>query len=222
MGKKCFSCGTELGWKDKYVGGKRLQIIAKAAAYHDELFEKMKVNDVLCISCSIELDKRHAVEIWKYNQEVQTPEQFEKEINKPSNIHWVEIARQKISMNEGQSDVYNQESQAGTISKLETQVEGTDNVTSATKLRGIISNHTASYKEQWDKNGIVQFKNERIAILQRAWGMQVQFIVAYDQLTKEGYELKAIDEGKTGGQASGGFTGGVNSYYYFQKKEYLK
>lgn len=29
----------------------------------------------------------------------------------------------------------------------------------------------------------------------------------------------AIDEGKTGGQASGGFTEGVNSYYYFQKMD---
>ena len=33
---------------------------------------------------------------------------------------------------------------------------------------------------------------------------QVEVIVAYDDLTKEGYQLMAIDEGKEGGQASGG------------------
>ena len=78
------------------------------------------------------------------------------------------------------------------------------------------------YKPMWDKDGIIQFKNEYIAILQRKFGFQVEFIIAFEDLTKEGYELKAIDEGKTGGNSSGGFTGGVNSYYYFQKKEYLK
>lgn len=78
------------------------------------------------------------------------------------------------------------------------------------------------FKSQWDKNGVIQFKNEHIAILQRTWGAQVQFIIAYDQLTKEGYRLMAIDEGKSGGQASGGFTGGVNAYFYFQKIDYVK
>ena len=75
----------------------------------------------------------------------------------------------------------------------------------------------AQYKPMWDKNGVIQYKDEFVAILQRAWGVQVEFIIAYSDLTEEGYQLMAIDEGKTGGQASGGFTGGVNSYYYFQR-----
>ena len=42
------------------------------------------------------------------------------------------------------------------------------------------------------------------------------FIIAFDDLTNDGYELKAIDEGKT--QEGGlGQSGGVSSYYYFQK-----
>lgn len=75
---------------------------------------------------------------------------------------------------------------------------------------------TEQYKLLWEKNGIIQFKNERIAILKRAWGAQVEFIIAFDDLTQEGYELKAIDEGKT---QEGGFgqSGGVSSYYYFQR-----
>lgn len=85
-----------------------------------------------------------------------------------------------------------------------------------------LKTRTGDYKQEWNKRGIIQFKNERIAILQRSWGSQVEFIIAYDDLTKEGYQLMAIDEGKEGGQASGGFTGGVNAYFYFQKMEFVR
>jgi hypothetical protein len=78
------------------------------------------------------------------------------------------------------------------------------------------------YKPTWDKDGIIQYKTEYIAILQRRWGMQVEFIIAFDDLTREGYRLMAVDEGKTGGQSSGGFTGGVNAYFYFQNMKYVK
>ncbi len=55
---------------------------------------------------------------------------------------------------------------------------------------------TDDYKKDWNKRGIIQFKNERIAILQRVWGSQVEFIAAFDDLTKEGYRCIAHDEGK--------------------------
>ena len=78
----------------------------------------------------------------------------------------------------------------------------------------------SQYKPSWDKNGVIQYKTEHIAILQRAWGQQVEFIIAYDDLTKEGYRCIAHDEGKEGG--GGGLTGGVNSYFYFQKMEFVR
>jgi hypothetical protein len=78
------------------------------------------------------------------------------------------------------------------------------------------------YKPGWDKYGVIQYKTEYIAILQREWGHLVEFIIAFDDLTREGYRLMAIDEGKSGGDSSPGFTGGVNSYYYFQKMKYVK
>ena len=56
------------------------------------------------------------------------------------------------------------------------------------------------FKPSWYKNGVIQYKTDRIAILQRKWGMQVEFIIAFDDLTKEGYRLMAIDEGKSGGR----------------------
>lgn len=97
-----------------------------------------------------------------------------------------------------------------------------DKIMSVEQMKHEIALKHDQFKAQWDKNGIIQFKNQHIAILQRAFGAQVQFIIAYDQLTREGYRLMAIDEGKTGGQASGGLTGGVNSYYYFQKIDYVR
>jgi len=85
-----------------------------------------------------------------------------------------------------------------------------------------LKNKIDQYKPSWDKHGVIQFKNEYIAILQRMWGQQVEFIIAFDNLTKEGYRCIAHDEGKEGGQASGGFTGGLNSYFYFQKMEFVR
>jgi len=73
------------------------------------------------------------------------------------------------------------------------------------------------YKPLWDKNGVIQYKDEFVAILARSWGRQVEFIIGFSDLTKEGYQLMAIDEGKSGGDSSGGITGGLSSYYYFQK-----
>ena len=63
---------------------------------------------------------------------------------------------------------------------------------------------------------------EYIAILQRKWGFQIEFIIAFDDLTREGYRLMAVDEGKAGGDSSGGFTAGVNAYFYFQNMKYVK
>jgi len=80
---------------------------------------------------------------------------------------------------------------------------------------------TDDYKKDWNKRGIIQFKNERIAILQRVWGSQVEFIAAFDDLTKEGYRCIAHDEGAEGGSGLGA-TGGINSYFYFQKMEYVR
>jgi len=83
-----------------------------------------------------------------------------------------------------------------------------------------IKKRASQYKEEWDKEGVIQFKNEKIAILQRSLGEQTEFIVAYDDLTNEGYRLMAIDEGKSVGGNS--FSGGTNAYFYFQRIIYVK
>lgn len=75
-----------------------------------------------------------------------------------------------------------------------------------------LRNKIEKYKPMWDKDGVIQFKSEYMAIIQRKFGMQVELIIAFEDLTKEGYELKAVDEGK-----DSSFSSGVNSFYYFQK-----
>lgn len=77
-----------------------------------------------------------------------------------------------------------------------------------------LRNRIESYKPMWDKEGVIQFKSEYVAILQRKLGMQVEFIIAFEDLTKEGYELKAIDEG-----SESSYSKGTNSIFYFQKLE---
>ena len=110
------------------------------------------------------------------------------------------------------------------VQTMHTRIEFINKATESTaeqKQRAVeLAQKTPEYKSQWHKDGIIQFKNERIAILQRMWGAQVQFIVAFDEVTKEGYRLMAIDEGKTAN--AGGFSGGANAYFYFQKMDYVK
>jgi len=100
------------------------------------------------------------------------------------------------------------------------QTQRLSSTTSSEQLRQLTKTLHDQYKAQWDKNGVVQIKTQSLAILQRMWGQQVQFIVACDQLSKEGYRLMAIDEGKEGN--SGGFSGGINAYFYFQKIDYVR
>ena len=74
----------------------------------------------------------------------------------------------------------------------------------------------SEYKKYWDKDGVVQFKNDRIAILLRMWLKQVEFIIAFDDLVKEGYRVVAMDEAKEP-DAHGGWNTTGESYFYFQK-----
>ena len=70
-----------------------------------------------------------------------------------------------------------------------------------------------SIKKDWSPGETIIFKNERIAILQSVLGYFPQFIVAFDNLTKNGYRLMTCDDGQGHG---GTFSGGA-SRYYFQK-----
>lgn len=103
--------------------------------------------------------------------------------------------------------------------KWEKEVDSADESVRQARSQWIDPKRHDEFKSQWNKNGVIQFKNERVAILQRKWTEQVQFLMAFDDLTKEGYRLMAIDEGK---ETSGGnIAGGVNSYYYFQNMKYV-
>jgi hypothetical protein len=80
-----------------------------------------------------------------------------------------------------------------------------------------LSERAKSYKPRWDKNGVIQFKSEYICILQRKWRSQVEFIVAFEDLTRDGYRLMAIDG--AGKSSDDIVPAGTESYYYFQKME---
>ena len=67
------------------------------------------------------------------------------------------------------------------------------------------------FKPTWDKDATIEYKTEHIAILNRNTGYQVEFIIAFDDLTKEGYRLVGID-------SSGDYGDG----YFFQKMKYVR
>ena len=80
-------------------------------------------------------------------------------------------------------------------------------ITTSDQLKKLIDSEHDLYKSEWDKKNVVQFKNERIAILENKHGSQVQFIVAFDQVTKEGYSLMGVSTPEDAGV----------SHFYFQK-----
>ena len=66
-------------------------------------------------------------------------------------------------------------------------------------------------KKDWNKKNVIEYKNDRVAMIQRKWGEQIEFIQAFDKLTAEGYVLR------TNESYSGKFSGRNITYFYFQK-----
>ena len=81
------------------------------------------------------------------------------------------------------------------------------NITTSDKLKEIIATEHDRIKATWDKKNVVRFKNERIAVLENKHGREVQFIVAFDQVTKEGYSLMGVSTPEDAGV----------THLYFQK-----
>ena len=72
-------------------------------------------------------------------------------------------------------------------------------------------------KSRFEKHGTVIYKDEYCAIVKKI--DDLSFIMAFSDLTREGYRLMAQDEG---GQFHLGIASvGAGSYYFFQKIEYV-
>ena len=80
-------------------------------------------------------------------------------------------------------------------------------ITTSDQLKEIIATEHDRFKATWDKKNVVRFKNERIAVLENKHGREVQFIVAFDQVTKEGYSLMGVSTPEDAGV----------THLYFQK-----
>jgi len=48
------------------------------------------------------------------------------------------------------------------------------------------------YKRSWNKGGIIEYKNERMAIVNKTAGKTVQYIIAMEILMSEGYKLEGV------------------------------
>ena len=231
----CFDCGEKISWKDAKRSGKDVKSWGKEIGYTDELQQDMEDKDMICIPCVSKLNVRHALRICNYMGATMQPKAFEnwkkewpeviREAEKLIAIHQnKEKARQIKSVKKRPVktvDNSTNESDTTISTSNMTSTNQSNMVTiSADQLRALTSSRHNEFKAQWDKNGIIQYKNDRIAILKRVVGQQVQFIIAYDKVTEEGYRLMAIDEGMTA-QGSG-FSGGASAYFYFQKMDFVK
>ena len=67
------------------------------------------------------------------------------------------------------------------------------------------------YKDKFRKNDVIEFVNDNIALVQRKWGNQVEFIEAFDKLTKEGFVLRANESYPSK------WSGRNITYFYFQR-----
>ena len=227
MAKKlCIDCNEEVGtWRNKhgsYGKAAETKSMFKIMGISEPNLENSEEGDIYCAPCHNKLFCRHAVKIWKYYESTLMPEEFEKLIQ--SGEDWIPIAKAELSsMKDTQT-----ENSSSSLSKQSPSapmptntIQSDERITTASELARLSQLRHDDFKRHWEKNGTVQFKNDKIAILKRAQGAQVQFIVAYDQLTREGFRLMSIDEGATV-DGGAGFSGGISSYYYFQKMDYVR
>ena len=91
-------------------------------------------------------------------------------------------------------------------------------ITTADQLKEIIATEHDRFKATWDKKGTIVYKNERIAILKASTEKFELFLVAFDQVTKEGYRLMGSGIGLDSVSQWTGLAGGSNTtYLYFQR-----
>jgi hypothetical protein len=75
-------------------------------------------------------------------------------------------------------------------------------------------------KKLWRSKEIVQLKTDAIAVLYKKRGYEDKFLVEFEKITKEGYQMvlmeavKAIDAGPIDIQ--------IGTYYYFQHRNFIK
>ena len=187
----CYLCDAKLSWRTGTGADRKM-------CYRTDRIppENMTEDDKMCGKCYAKLDSVHNPGL---------AESFTKNTNQSST---------NSPISDDDTPVTETKPMTETVSA------SLSGITSASTLTNITEQRHNEFKAMWQKGHVVQFKNDKIAILMRAHNSQVQFIVAFDQVTREGFRLMAIDEGKEA--SAGGFTGGVTSYYYFQKMDYVR
>jgi hypothetical protein len=220
MAKTCVECEVVIKtWTDPmHFPEEKIKPLFQALGISDSVVEKMQEKDLLCKKCGNKAFCRHAVVIYNHNKTQLLPEEFENLLK--SGEDWIPIAQAELASSPQTQISETTPVTTGMTAPSIPTTNKAGKITTAAELTRLTDSRHDQTKAQWNKSGIVQYKDEGIAILQRKWGSQVQFIVACSQVTTEGYRLMAIDEGKEG--SSGGFSGGVNAYFYFQRMDYVR
>ena len=218
----CFQCTQKIGFGTVSVEGKKLKETYSKYELHDELIERMGDKDKLCFDCAKSIDIKNAEQVVRLAKKRATDEEFEQYgnwISKEAPHLWDAYEKFRTESKNSIINSSNKNNDA-MIESSPKQSKKLADITSVDELTRLTDVRHDEFKKNWQKNRVVQFKNDKIAILMRAHASQVQFIVAFDQVTREGFRLMAIDEGKE--VQAGNFGGGTSSYYYFQKMDYVR
>ena len=190
-----FFCKERVGWSD---GHANLQLMMTDPSYQNAVIpDGFTEKDKICEDClkSGKPERRYA---------------------EPSS--YSDTSRGTMPAEFESPTIQNSPKSQNSSNTLSPKITGTS--TSAAQLRALTQIMHDQTKSQWDQHGVVQYKDDKLAILKRVVGQQVQFIVACSKVTEEGYRLMSIDEGMTA-QGSG-FTGGASAYFYFQKMDFVR
>ena len=179
----CFDCAKDLDEKSHKVQGNRLKEIAISLGETDEIGDKMDETDVLCFDCAKKFDVRHAMASYNdtKNTEGVTPAAFDQWKNDPLNQHIVQEVDRIIS-SEDVDDFIETVSESSTNLPIgggntpvtetkpvtETVSAKLSQITSVKQLTNITDVRHDEFKRNWQKGRVVQFKNDKIAILMRA------------------------------------------------------
>ena len=231
----CQNCNKKKPWGEKWIKGKEIQDGAVQMGIQDRKhIGTLESEKDICMDCIMKIWSNHPVEFTEYFNENATDAGREDARNSEAHqkiFRAAEALNQKsnkkikskpnVSALPSTSMSSNTSSGALPSGNLAQSSAPSAGYTTAEQLKQIADGQHDSFKKQWNKGALVEFKSERVVILHRMTGAIVQFLVAYDQVTKEGYRLMAIDEGKTV-DGGAGFSGGLNAYFYFQKMDNVR
>ena len=171
MTKTCLGCEVVIKtWTDPmHFPEEKIKPLFQTLGISDSVVEKMQEKDVLCKKCGNKAFCRHAVVIYNYNKSQLLPEEFEALLK--SGEDWIPMAQAELASSPQTQISETTTVNAGMTVPSSPMTNKAGKITTAEELTRLTDFRHDQTKAQWNKNGIIQYKDEGLAILQRRWGI---------------------------------------------------